>query len=228
MIATGVNDGAITSSCTPRIAFTARPIGGFGPKTLICESESVNYVDFSFNYSGPITREWTFAGGTPATSNDSTPAVVYSTPGVHDVTLKITTANGDVSLTKSKYIVVDPINAPSSANFYSFGFEDANSFNNDWVIQDIGEDANNLFVSSTKSMTGHLLGAAGGIEAIACILSICNNFLPPTIHYETPDIECDLNYVANRAIKRDVDYAMSNTFGFGGHNATLILKSYNN
>ena len=143
LIATGVNDAAITSSCTPRVAFTARPIGGFGPKTLICEGESVNYVDFSFNYSGPITREWTFAGGTPATSNDSTPAVVYSTPGVHDVTLKITIVNGDVSLTKSKYIVVDPTNAPNAANFYSFGFEDANSFNNDWVIQNIGEDANN-------------------------------------------------------------------------------------
>ena len=143
LIATGVNDGAIAGACTPKVAFTARPIGVFGPKTLICEGENVNFVDFSFNYSGPITREWTFAGGAPATSNDSTPSVIYSTPGVYDVSLKITTTNGDFNLTKSKYIVVDPTTAPNAANFYSFGFEDANSFDNDWVIQNIGEDANN-------------------------------------------------------------------------------------
>ena len=77
-------------------------------------------------------------------------------------------------------------------------------------------------------MTGHLLGAAGGIEAIACILSIRNKFLPPTIHYETPDAECDLNYIPNTSVKKDVQYTMSNTFGFGGHNAALIFKSYNN
>jgi 3-oxoacyl-[acyl-carrier-protein] synthase II len=91
-----------------------------------------------------------------------------------------------------------------------------------------GEYADNLHVSSTKSMTGHLLGAAGGIEAIACILSIRNGFLPPTIHYKNPDIECDLNYVPNASVKKDVHYAMSNTFGFGGHNASLIFKSYIN
>ena len=91
-----------------------------------------------------------------------------------------------------------------------------------------GEHANNLLISSTKSMTGHLLGAAGGIEAIACILSIRNNFLPPTIHYETPDTECDLNYIPNTSVEKDIQYTMSNTFGFGGHNASIIFKSYNN
>ena len=75
-------------------------------------------------------------------------------------------------------------------------------------------------------MTGHLLGAAGGIEAIASILSINNNYIPPTINYETPDPECDLNYIPNIAIKKDVHYSMSNTFGFGGHNAVLIFKSH--
>ncbi len=143
LIATGVNDGAVAGSCSPKVAFTARPIGGFGPKTLICEGENVNFVDFSFNYNGPITREWTFNGGTPASSNDSTPSVLYSDPGVYDVSLRITTSDGDVTLTKSKYIVVDPTISPNSANFYSFGFEDASSFNNDWVIQNIGSDANN-------------------------------------------------------------------------------------
>ncbi len=86
--------------------------------------------------------------------------------------------------------------------------------------------AYNLNISSTKSMTGHLLGAAGGIEAIACILSLNNNFVPPTINYTTPDKECDLSYTPNNSIKKEIQYAMSNTFGFGGHNASLIFKSF--
>ena len=89
-----------------------------------------------------------------------------------------------------------------------------------------GNHSRDLSISSTKSMTGHLLGAAGGIEAIASILTIKNNYLPPTIHYESPDPECDLDYVPNKSIEKIVSYAMSNTFGFGGHNAVLIFKSY--
>tara|TARA_B100000945_G_scaffold319120_1_gene325593 strand:+ start:411 stop:1640 length:1230 start_codon:yes stop_codon:yes gene_type:complete len=85
---------------------------------------------------------------------------------------------------------------------------------------------NKLNISSTKSMTGHLLGAAGGIEAIASILSIVNNYIPPTINYETIDTECDLDYTPNNAKETIVDYAMSNAFGFGGHNAVLIFKSF--
>jgi 3-oxoacyl-[acyl-carrier-protein] synthase II len=91
-----------------------------------------------------------------------------------------------------------------------------------------GDHAKTLSVSSTKSMTGHLLGAAGGVEAVASLLSIQNNFLPPTIHYKTPDPECDLNYVPNTAVEKDIHYAMSNTFGFGGHNAVLVFKSFEN
>ena len=91
-----------------------------------------------------------------------------------------------------------------------------------------GIHARKLAVSSTKSMTGHLLGAAGGIEAVASILSMRNNFLPPTIHYETSDPECDLNYVPNYAVEKEIQYSMSNTFGFGGHNAVLIFKSHTN
>lgn len=81
-------------------------------------------------------------------------------------------------------------------------------------------------VSSTKSMTGHLLGAGGGIEAIASILAIENGILPPTINYEVPDPECDLDYIPNEARHVAIDAAMSNSFGFGGHNATLIFKRY--
>ena len=89
-----------------------------------------------------------------------------------------------------------------------------------------GEHARNLCMSSTKSMTGHLLGAAGGVEAIFSVLSIYNNIAPPTINLENPDPECDLDYVPNRPKQVDVGCAMSNSFGFGGTNACLIFKKY--
>jgi 3-oxoacyl-[acyl-carrier-protein] synthase II len=89
-----------------------------------------------------------------------------------------------------------------------------------------GEHAHRLAVSSTKSMTGHLLGAAGGIEAIATALAIHHGVLPPTVNYETPDPECDLDYVPNKARKQEVDAALTNAFGFGGTNASLALVRY--
>jgi 3-oxoacyl-[acyl-carrier-protein] synthase II len=89
-----------------------------------------------------------------------------------------------------------------------------------------GEHARKLAVSSTKSMTGHLLGAAGGVEAIATALALHHGILPPTINYETPDPECDLDYVPNQARKHDVEVALSNAFGFGGTNATIVLRTY--
>ena len=89
-----------------------------------------------------------------------------------------------------------------------------------------GEHAKRVPVSSTKSMTGHLLGAAGGIEAIATTLAIHHGVLPPTINYEKPDPDCDLDYVPNQARKQDVEVALSNAFGFGGTNATLAFRKY--
>lgn len=91
-----------------------------------------------------------------------------------------------------------------------------------------GEDAYKVSVSSTKSMTGHLLGAAGAIEAIVCLKALEEGFLPPTINYHTPDEECDLDYIPNVGRKVDnAQYALSNTFGFGGHNGVLCFKKWN-
>jgi len=90
-----------------------------------------------------------------------------------------------------------------------------------------GSHADSLKVSSTKSMTGHLLGAAGGIEAVITVKAIVHQLLPPTINYETPDPECTLDYVPNTAQEHTVNAALSNTFGFGGHNAVLCFRGYN-
>ena len=89
-----------------------------------------------------------------------------------------------------------------------------------------GDHAKNLAVSSIKSMTGHLLGAAGGIECVATALTVANDMMPPTINYDTPDSDLDLDYVPNQARAKVVRVALSNSFGFGGHNATLLVKKF--
>jgi 3-oxoacyl-[acyl-carrier-protein] synthase II len=94
------------------------------------------------------------------------------------------------------------------------------------IKQLFGAHAHRLAVSSTKSMTGHLLGAAGGIEAVVTVLALQHGILPPTINYETPDPECDLDYVPNVARKAEVETAISNGFGFGGTNATLAFRRW--
>jgi 3-oxoacyl-(acyl-carrier-protein) synthase len=89
-----------------------------------------------------------------------------------------------------------------------------------------GSRADDVPISSIKSMTGHLLGAAGAVEAITCVQVIREAVLPPTINLLTPDPECDLDYVPNTARKKQVDVALSNSFGFGGHNAALALRRF--
>lgn len=90
-----------------------------------------------------------------------------------------------------------------------------------------GEHAYKMAISSTKSMTGHLLGAAGAVEAVATVLAIKNSFVPPTINLDEPDPLCDLDYTPKVGKERNIEYAISNTFGFGGHNASLLFKKYN-
>lgn len=114
---------------------------------------------------------------------------------------------------------VDYINAHGTSTELNDKFESL-------AIKNLFEGNQNLLVSSTKSMTGHLLGAAGGIESIISIKSLMKNIVPPTINYETPDPECTLNYVPNKAIEKEISYVLSNNLGFGGHNTSLIFKSY--
>ncbi|MCI5892229.1 MAG: beta-ketoacyl-ACP synthase II [Clostridiales bacterium] len=112
------------------------------------------------------------------------------------------------------------INAHGTSTPYNDKFETA-------AIRTVfGEHAYKLAVSSTKSMTGHMLGAAGGVEGIITALAVNEGFLPPTINLETPDPDCDLDYVPNEGRAADIEYAVSNSLGFGGHNASIVLKKY--
>lgn len=115
---------------------------------------------------------------------------------------------------------IDYINAHGTSTYYNDLYETM-------AIKSVfGEDAKNVSISSTKSMTGHLLGASGAIEAIVCALAIKDNFVPPTINLENPGEGMDLDYTPNKGKERTINYALSNSLGFGGHNATIVLKKY--
>ena len=103
----------------------------------------------------------------------------------------------------------------------------ANDLNETKAIRAVfGEHASRINVSSTKSMTGHMLGAAGSVEFVVCTLAAKEGVIPPTINYSTPDPECDLNYTPNTAVRREVTAALSNSFGFGGHNVSIAVRRY--
>ena len=115
---------------------------------------------------------------------------------------------------------IDYVNAHGTSTAYNDKFETA-------AMKEVfGDHAGKLSISSTKSMTGHLLGAAGGVEAIFSVQAIKEGIIPPTINYVTPDPECDLDYIPNQARKQEIKTAMSNSLGFGGHNATIVFKKY--
>ncbi|MCK4966582.1 beta-ketoacyl-[acyl-carrier-protein] synthase II, partial [bacterium] len=127
--------------------------------------------------------------------------------------MKAALRDADIGLDK-----VDYINAHGTSTEYNDKIET-------YAIKRLfNEKAYDLSISSTKSMTGHLLGAAGGVEFIITALTICNSVIPPTINYEFPDEECDLNYTPNKACEKEVAVALNNGFGFGGHNACILMK----
>ena len=115
---------------------------------------------------------------------------------------------------------VSYINAHGTSTYYNDMLE------TQAIKQAFGHTANDLLISSTKSMTGHMLGATGAIEAITCIYAMNHGIVPPTINYETPDPECDLNYVPNKSMESNLTVTMSNSFGFGGHNSVLAFKKF--
>jgi 3-oxoacyl-[acyl-carrier-protein] synthase II len=129
--------------------------------------------------------------------------------------MKLALKNANLNLTDVEYI---------NAHGTSTPIGDLNESNA--IKETFGEHAKNLMISSTKSMTGHLLGAASAIEAVYTIMAIKDSVIPPTINLDNPSDECDLDYVANTARKKDITIAMSNSFGFGGTNSTLIFKKY--
>lgn len=127
-------------------------------------------------------------------------------------------AIADAGIDKSE---ISYINAHGTSTPYNDKFETAA------IKTVLGEHAYKVAVSSTKSMTGHLLGAAGAVEAIACVKALQDGFIPPTIGLDNPDTECDLDYVPNEGREAELEYALSNSLGFGGHNATIIIKKWN-
>ncbi|MDI6731183.1 MAG: beta-ketoacyl-ACP synthase II [Candidatus Margulisbacteria bacterium] len=138
-------------------------------------------------------------------------------PGGEGAVRAMRAALKDASLALDK---IDYINAHGTSTELNDKFETMA------IKTTFGEHARHLAISSNKSMIGHLLGASGAVEAIAAVLSCQNDLAPPTINYEVPDPDCDLDYVPNQARKMAINYAMSNSFGFGGHNAILIIKKY--
>ena len=115
---------------------------------------------------------------------------------------------------------IDYINAHGTSTHLNDAFETAA------IKTALGEASNKVMVSSTKGNTGHLLGAAGAVEAITCIKAIEDSFVPPTINYQVPDEECDLDIVPNTGRNKELKYTMSNSLGFGGHNSTIVIKKY--
>ena len=180
---------------------------GEGAGILILEE-----LEHALNRNAKIYAEVVGYGATADAYHMTTPA-----EGGEGATraIKIALEDGNVPLDE-----VDYINAHGTSTPYNDRLETQ-------AIKNVfGDKAYDLCVSSTKSMTGHLLGASGAIEAVVCAMSIKDNFIPPTINVQEVDEELDLDYVLDTGKEREVRYALSNSLGFGGHNATIVLKKY--
>jgi 3-oxoacyl-[acyl-carrier-protein] synthase II len=180
---------------------------GEGGGTLILEE-----LNHALNRGAKIYAELAGIGLTADAHHITAPA-----PGGEGAVRSMRIAIEDAGL---KISDIDYINAHGTSTPH-------NDVNETKAIKTLfGELAYKLVINSTKSMTGHLLGAAGGIEAIATILSMKNSLIPPTINLDNPDPECDLNYSAKVVTKKEINVAISNTFGFGGHNASILFKRF--
>ena len=197
----------INQACRPFDLNRDGFVMGEGSGILVLESEQS-----AINRNAPILCEIIGYGATADAYHLTTPAPEGSGASrAMEIALKENNTN---------YRDIDYINAHGTSTLFNDKNETAA------IKNTFKEHSKNISISSTKSMTGHLLGAAGAIEAIASILAINNSFIPPTINYKNYDPDCDLSYTPNKLIKKDVSYAISNTFGFGGHNASLIFKKY--
>ncbi len=141
-------------------------------------------------------------------------------------------AEGGEGAARAMQMAIDDANVKPEEVDYINAHGTSTDMNDKYETQAIknvfGAHAKQLAVSSTKSMTGHLLGAAGGVEGVISVKAIDDGIVPATINYETPDPDCDLDYVPNESRKQDVNVVLSNSFGFGGHNACLVFKKYKN
>tara|TARA_B110000116_G_C16797817_1_gene568027 strand:+ start:1057 stop:2283 length:1227 start_codon:yes stop_codon:yes gene_type:complete len=197
----------INTACKPFDLNRDGFVMGEGSGILILESEKS-----AINRNATILCEVIGYGATADAYDLTSPA-----PGGEGASraMKIALKENNIS-----YKDIDYINAHGTSTLF-------NDKNETTAIKNIFKDySKQVSISSTKSMTGHLLGASGAVEAIVCILAINNSFIPPTINYQNPDPHCDLSYTPNNFMDKNVNYAMSNTFGFGGHNASLIFKKY--
>ena len=197
----------INNACRPFDLNRDGFVMGEGSGVLVLENEKT-----ALNRGAQILCEIVGYGATADAYHLTSPA-----PEGVGATKSMQNALNENNIKKEK---IDYINAHGTSTPY-------NDKNETIAIKNtFKEHSKSLTISSTKSSTGHLLGAAGAIEAIACIISINNSFIPPTINLNTSDPDCDLNYNPNHSINKNVNYAMSNTFGFGGHNASIIFKKY--
>ena len=130
-------------------------------------------------------------------------------------TMKIAIDDAEIKTEKIGYINAHGTSTPFNDKYETLAIKNL-----------FGDNAYKINISSTKSMTGHMLGATGGAEAIFTVLSIYNSFIPPTINYEFPDEDCDLNYTPNKGVVKEIKYALSNSFGFGGTNGSLVFKKF--
>jgi 3-oxoacyl-[acyl-carrier-protein] synthase II len=211
----GFNAMKALSTWNDRYAEASRPfdrdrngfVMGEGAGTIILEE-----LNHALNRGAKIYAELAGIGLTADAFHITAPA-----PGGEGAvrSMKIAVEDAELLLTDIDYINAHGTSTPH------------NDINETKAIKTLfGEHAYSMIISSTKSMTGHLLGAAGGIEAIATILSLNTNLIPPTINLDNPDPECDLNYSAKKVTQKEIEAAICNTFGFGGHNASLVFKEF--